>query len=39
MENRGITPFFQKEIGLTRLYQTYSMFVVTRAGIEPTIPP
>ena len=27
MENRGITPFFQKEIGLTRLYQTYSMFV------------
>ena len=39
MENRGITPFFQKEIGLTRLYQTYSMFVVLPAGIEPTTAP
>ena len=35
MENRGITSFFQKEIGLTRLYQTYSMFVVRMTGLEP----
>lgn len=39
MENRGITPFFQKEIGLTRLYQTYSMFVVYPSGLEPETTP
>ena len=35
MENREVCPFFQNKIGLTQLYQTYSMFVVRMTGLEP----